>query len=205
MLGHMAIQFQCPACSQPIEVDDEWSDKPVACPYCRKTVTAPQDSTLTADAAVTMASPISPVAPEGVTVPGYDPAYGGGPAYDPQPKQRNPMAVWSIVLSSAALVLYVAGSVLAAIGLLGFLGPDATPQQMQDVVEDVIQRGELPTALAIGVCAVMLALPCWLVGLVLGIIALSRTRAQRGLVIISLVICGVLFLFLAVSFALQAG
>ena len=42
----MAIQFMCSACSQPIEVDDEWASRLVACPYCRKTVTAPAASQL---------------------------------------------------------------------------------------------------------------------------------------------------------------
>lgn len=37
----MAIQFQCVACRQPIEVDDEMADQAVTCPYCRKVVTAP--------------------------------------------------------------------------------------------------------------------------------------------------------------------
>lgn len=42
----MAIRFQCPSCTQPIEIDDEWAGKLVACPYCRHSVAAPLTSTL---------------------------------------------------------------------------------------------------------------------------------------------------------------
>jgi hypothetical protein len=37
----MAIRFQCPACSQPIEVDDADANHQVVCFYCRAVVTAP--------------------------------------------------------------------------------------------------------------------------------------------------------------------
>ena len=42
----MTIRFRCTSCTQPIEIDDEWASKTVACPYCRKTTTAPAESTL---------------------------------------------------------------------------------------------------------------------------------------------------------------
>jgi hypothetical protein len=42
----MAIRFQCPACTEPIEIDDHWARQVVRCPYCQRTVTAPAESTL---------------------------------------------------------------------------------------------------------------------------------------------------------------
>ena len=54
----MAIRFQCGACAQPIEIDDEWARKTVACPYCRNTITAPASSTLSDLAAIPTASPV---------------------------------------------------------------------------------------------------------------------------------------------------
>lgn len=54
----MAIRFPCGSCGQPIEVDDEWASKAVACPYCRKTVTAPAESTLTDLAEIPTAAPV---------------------------------------------------------------------------------------------------------------------------------------------------
>jgi hypothetical protein len=41
----MAIRFSCPACQQPLEIDDNWAGQSVACPYCRRVVNAPQAST----------------------------------------------------------------------------------------------------------------------------------------------------------------
>ncbi len=40
----MAIQFPCPSCSQPIEVDDEYAGQSAACPYCRRVVNVPTES-----------------------------------------------------------------------------------------------------------------------------------------------------------------
>jgi hypothetical protein len=40
----MAIQFPCPSCSQPIEVDDEYAGQAAACPYCRRVVNVPTES-----------------------------------------------------------------------------------------------------------------------------------------------------------------
>src|SRR5262245_2960093 len=55
----MAIQFHCPGCGQPIEVDDEWASKLVACPYCRRTVSAPVQSTLDVREVVPSAKPVA--------------------------------------------------------------------------------------------------------------------------------------------------
>ena len=41
----MPIQFLCVSCEHPIEIDDEWAGKSVACPFCRNTVVAPVEST----------------------------------------------------------------------------------------------------------------------------------------------------------------
>lgn len=54
----MAIRFQCGSCDQPIEVDDEWASKVVACPYCHKTVTAPAKSTMREFGEIHTASPL---------------------------------------------------------------------------------------------------------------------------------------------------
>ncbi len=55
----MALRFHCGSCSQPIEVDDEWASRAVACPYCRNTVTAPAESTITDVSQVPLASPLA--------------------------------------------------------------------------------------------------------------------------------------------------
>jgi len=45
----MPIQFHCPGCGQPIEVDDDAANQPVTCPYCRRTSTAPAATALNFD------------------------------------------------------------------------------------------------------------------------------------------------------------
>jgi len=56
----MVIRFSCGACAQPIEVDDEWAMREVACPYCHTTITAPNESTLENLASIPTASPLGP-------------------------------------------------------------------------------------------------------------------------------------------------
>ncbi len=55
----MAIRFQCAACSEPIEVDEEWAKQVVRCPYCQRTVTAPAESTLAAHDQIPVATSIA--------------------------------------------------------------------------------------------------------------------------------------------------
>jgi hypothetical protein len=52
----MAIQFPCPGCRQPIEIDDAWADQQVGCPYCKRVVTAPASSPLNLSAGVPIAT-----------------------------------------------------------------------------------------------------------------------------------------------------
>lgn len=54
----MAVRFLCNNCQQPIEIDDEWASKQVACPFCRKTVSAPAESTFVETQQVPVASPV---------------------------------------------------------------------------------------------------------------------------------------------------
>lgn len=61
-IAAMAIQFPCPSCNQPIEVDEEWANRPVACPYCRLQVAAPARSTLEASDEAPQAVPVQPQA-----------------------------------------------------------------------------------------------------------------------------------------------
>lgn len=42
----MAIQFRCPGCSQPIEVDDQYAEQNATCPYCQQVIVVPASSNL---------------------------------------------------------------------------------------------------------------------------------------------------------------
>jgi len=90
----MAIQFQCGACHQPIEVDEEWGGKTVACPFCQSRVTAPTQTQLE-DEAVPTASPTMAQPPH--------PSHRAEPSYAPaQPK--NTIAIVAAVAAGLMLV-----------------------------------------------------------------------------------------------------
>lgn len=59
----MAIRFLCSNCQQPIEIDDEWASKSVACPFCRTTVSAPAATTWDEPPHVPEAVPAGSLAP----------------------------------------------------------------------------------------------------------------------------------------------
>jgi len=112
-MGCMVVRFQCASCAQPIEVDDEWASKAVACPYCRKTVMAPAESTLGDLAAIPMASPLA----SGQT--GVPPGTGtfnlpGGPRAFVAARPVNRLAVAALILAAGAISVLILANVFAA-------------------------------------------------------------------------------------------
>lgn len=98
----MAIRFSCGACNQPIEIDDEWASKQAACPYCKKTVTVPPESTLTDLSSIPTAQPLSP---------GWPPP----PPAGPRTESPNHLAVVAAILAGVAVILMILfASVLSA-------------------------------------------------------------------------------------------
>ena len=95
----MAIRFRCGACAQPIEVDDEWASRTVACPYCRKTVTAPAESTLEDLSEVPTASPLQAASP---SPPSPQPIRHGEPLHAPR---TNKLAQVALILAAGSLIL----------------------------------------------------------------------------------------------------
>lgn len=100
----MVIRFHCASCSQPIEVDGEWALRTVACPYCRKTVTAPAESQIDDISRIPTAAPaVQASVPDLANAPplSRDPqfeaasAVGGGP--------HNGAAMAALILSCALL------------------------------------------------------------------------------------------------------
>ena len=177
----MAIQFMCPACSQPIEVDDQWSARPVACPYCRKTVTAPEVSTLDPPSIAPQASPIG-LPPEASVVP--SPAEYAAPT-----PHGNPVAFWALGLAVASLILNVVFRATVVPRIFELAGPDASPQEAQQVILDQMAGGAVPGWLLVGSLAFMAACAAWAAGLVCGIIAVTRP-GRRRMAVGSLALCG---------------
>jgi len=190
----MAIRFHCAACSQPIEVDDEWALKLVACPYCRKTVTAPAETQIEA------------VAPIPTATAAHDPQEigsppGAPPAVSPiiHPRRENSVAVASLVL---ACVLF--SCVASCLVLYRVNAPELQAQQRR--ATELMQQGKSfmesfravvneqaavqpsPGLVAASVLQ-LIAIPVWIATLICGILGV-RHAFRRGFAIIALCVVG---------------
>jgi len=199
----MAIRFQCSSCSQPIEVDDEWASKAVACPYCRTTITAPAESTIADLSEVPMASPLA----TGQTVPTQTPSS----AYVEASLAHHPnrIAIVSFALACSEVLLLVAMQWIMASHRLEaeeFVNSMESATSLTKMVEAQSEffkaRGGIPRwMIAIMVLELMAGLN-WVAMVVCGIIGVRRPNHRRlamtALVVAGLVpivfCCGGLFL-----------
>jgi len=179
----MTIRFQCGACAQPIEIDDEWASKTVACPYCRKTVVAPAESTLDEKAPVPMASAYAspPNAPGQYAVPA-----GTGAS--------NRVAVAALVLGITTLAMfYGARTILVAHSLQlqelmkAAQSSSSFAQNMEAQQKFFEQYPDAPQWLAPAGLLGMGSLLTWVATLVCGIIGIRRP-VRRGMASSALVI-----------------
>lgn len=180
--GAMAIRFQCPACAQPIEVDDEWASKAVACPYCRKTVTAPAESTFEhVDAAsVPTASTLSPA---GIGRGDVDDLIGSPP--------RGRLAANR--LATAALIIALISFVMLGVYVIiimkhpgamarlneGFTNARSFTEKMEVYNEFLQEQGGVPGWLLTASLCVMAGALCWITAVVCGLIAARRAHHRR--------------------------
>lgn len=188
----MAIRFLCAACNQPIEVDDEWASRLVACPYCRRTVAAPAQSTLEMSALVPEASPAAmPGAPRPAGAPR---AYRASALYHP-----NRLAVVALALAGGAVaMLLLCFSIVYANQdeLSKFMQPGMDfSAGMKSVQDYMAAHGGMPPGWLWGLGTSELAGGLlWLGAVVCGVIGSFRVH-RRGLAIGALVLCGLLLLF----------
>ncbi|MFQ5490137.1 MAG: hypothetical protein ACE5GE_05385 [Phycisphaerae bacterium] len=164
----MAVRFLCPGCDQPLEVDDEWASKPVACPYCRKTVMVPAESTFRPETVGPQASPLA------------------GPLSSPADEiaaharvsRPSSLAQWALGLSVAGLALWLAFSFTAAPKIRELAGPQATPEELQQALLEQIRSGT-PDWMVMASLTVLASLAAWVAGLVCGIIAMAQPNRSR--------------------------
>jgi hypothetical protein len=189
----MAIQFPCPACGQPIEVDDELAGSQVTCPYCDKVVAAPTESALTpsgeARPAGEQATP-----PE----PGELAAAGGELAV-------NPYGRWSLICGVGAIVVMI---VLMCAGLARMRPvleemrkSESSPESIQREMDRIV-KSEIEDSTAVLIGSVLLT-GLALVGTGLAIVGLTRSNARKGQALAGLIICGCFLLCQCVSMLLQ--
>ncbi len=198
----MAIQFTCPNCTSPIEVDDEFADKTATCPYCRVVVRVPKESALdargSADARPVAPLPGTPADGAGPTLQTSAPPYPTDytPLSDPDALARRASAIsWgNYALISAILAAVLAGVfwityIVAVFSRAPIGGTTATSfddmmKQSEQIGIQVLQAYPwLPAALlGSGFFAV--------VAVALSIVSLRIARNWRG--VMSVVVGGIL-------------
>lgn len=186
----MAIRFQCGSCAQPIEVDDEWASKTVACPYCRNTVTAPATTTLSDPSELHVASPLTT---------SVDSDHAQPQRRAPAPPSRNRIAIVAFALAcSLVLLLFLADVAILSPHRLEFADwqealleaqEEGTPPWavMQEYIDarGGVMPGWMMNLFSLGVAM----MGVWLAALVCGIIGVLRPKRRR-FAVIALAICG---------------
>ncbi len=185
----MAIQFNCPGCRQPVEVDDEWAGEHVTCPFCQRVVTAPAESTITTlqnDLPPT-ARRLSPSGPIGMVATGT----AATPRY-------NRLAVVGFGLSLAAILLLILGTILLQF-FFEQLEPNLTMEEQQKKAMEIASDPEYAGRILLGVGSLCLSLVCWLAGVIISGIAATRKDLPGRRLAIAGVACSVLCLLLFCS------
>ncbi len=191
----MAIQFVCPGCSQPIEVDDEIGGRSAACPYCQHVVSVPLTSTYDSGAPVT-ASPVdqrgasSAPPPLGPGTASYTPPHAAmglhvGPP--PDARVRAARKLGNCALISAGLVI-ISAAVLTGLSMIIIVDEFGSPtsQLSHPQIMEALQASQYASHLATSQCAAGLFA---LLGVGLGAASLARHKRGNWRAWIALTLC----------------
>lgn len=204
----MAIQFPCPSCSQPIEVDDEYGGQTAACPYCRRVVNVPTESPDEIRPAAMARPTLSPAEGEvgaeprevptgGEVRPEAPPPPPGGLHVGPLPRARDRVAsiYGTYALICTILVVFLFGTFLVygVALMMSELGASPTSQPTPEEMGRA-QAAAMQKMFSTGwVAGISLGAEFFaVVGLVLGIVSLRAARRANWKAIVSLVVCGLL-------------
>ncbi len=195
----MAIQFRCPGCEQPIEVDDEFAGQTAACPYCRRVVHVPTESTLDQPVGGPARPSDGPPAPE-TKQPGgfappplppqgpYEQGLHVGPA-EPSRQERAARTYGNYALLCTILMALMFGTmagysaVRMAREVMKHPGSQPSSQRIAEIQREI---GSSPWIMAANIGMVFFSLA----GLALAIVSLTQSRQNNWRAIVSLVFCG---------------
>ena len=205
----MAIQFPCPSCGQPIEVDDEYGGQTAACPYCRRVVNVPTQSPDEMRPAAMARPALSSSEGEARAEPREVPTGGevrpeappppppGALHVGPLPTKRDQVAstYGTYALICTVLVVLLFGTIMAYgfVLTMGELRAIATTQPTTEEMgkAQAAAMQELfnsPWVAGISLGGAFFAV----VGLVLGIVSLRAGARPNWKAVVSLVVCGML-------------
>ncbi|MCH8968207.1 MAG: hypothetical protein IIA66_03700 [Planctomycetes bacterium] len=178
----MAIQFNCPGCRQPVEVDDEWAGEHVTCPFCQRVVTAPAESTITTlqnDLPPT-ARRLSPSGPGGMVATGT----AATPRY-------NRLAAVGFGLSLAAIFLLILGQIMLQF-VVDEMGKNPTFEEQQKKTMELYNDPESAGRMLLGLGSLGLSFVCWLAGVIVSAIAATRKDLPGHRLAIAGITCSIL-------------
>ena len=181
----MAIRFQCPSCHRPIEIEETWAGRSVACCYCDQVVEAPHESTWAPDEETPLASPAVAesfdVQRERIARPHE---VRTATTSDEETLASTSSGGWALTLSLAGFVLATMGW-LVWMGNLGAklierVGPDATQAEQMQAAQEMIASGEASLLPPTAVVMFLVGFVCGTLGIILAIRVLLTARAGRG-------------------------
>lgn len=195
----MPIQYSCPSCRQPIEMDDEFSGREATCPYCRTIGTVPPASTLMA--------PVGAARPVGTpAIP--PPLHGAQPhlrdrvaeAPEQAIRRANRWGTAGLFCGLVAILLWSLGlyctkqwlDALEKHGLTFPLGSEIEEvrQFQKDAMEIISADSKLAVFVIVGMGAFVGSLGVALLGFVFGVASLRASREQNLRGILSVVLSG---------------
>lgn len=190
----MSIQFLCPGCGQPIEVDDEFANRLVGCPFCQTTAEAPAQSKLPAPVDSADAAMSDTGAPG---TPPFGPA--AAPAYVAAGPQRSTAAarlctvallcgigLWTTMFI-ATLVILRQPEVRSAV--LEIQAGDRDSKTLEPLIAkagEEITKSNPGGALLVMAAVVLFAIT----GLVTSVLGLMWSPQRRWQAVVGLVMCG---------------
>jgi len=182
----MAIQFFCPACRQPIEVDDIVANQTVTCPYCSKVVTTPAQS----DPAVRMTAPSAR--------PSDAPMAAPPPMLVAAPKTAGNKSGWGALICVVVCLVSLATMTLIAASVLGDGKTKTDPKELQKRLTQTMT--ERPILAAVYVASLCGSCGVPIVGAVLAIVSLAGRKQPRWPAILSLCLLGVYMILMCLNF-----
>lgn len=187
----MAIQFACPSCRQPIEVDHEWGGQHVSCPFCERVVTAPTMSTLS-DKELVDAGPARELSPVAAKVQQYAPAKSAEGVRAGGVPIRH-LAGIGLGLSLLSILVFIIVNIVMTSILDDERDPEMTPRQAQEKLVEVLMAPDAGTTRLLIICGSCVSFCSWIAGLCFSIFALvSRTASRRGIAKAAIICSGVL-------------